>query len=101
MGWISTWAGRGLSGALTNRGRCWPLGKGNTGTYTRLPLPKNKERPSHTTGKFRGWLCTGCNTALGMANDDPRILRSLADYIERWQESYKEPGASLIQPSFL
>lgn len=55
----------------------------------------------HTTGKFRGWLCTGCNTALGMANDDPRILRSLADYIERWQESYKEPGASLIQPSFL
>lgn len=28
----------------------------------------------HTTGKFRGWLCTQCNIALGMINDKPELL---------------------------
>jgi hypothetical protein len=39
----------------------------------------------HTTGKFRGWLCTKCNTALGLADEDPKILRAIADYIERFR----------------
>lgn len=30
----------------------------------------------------RGILCGRCNTALGMANDDPDLLRRLADYLE-------------------
>jgi len=45
----------------------------------------------HSTGKrigrFRGWLCVGCNSALGYARDNPRILRDLADYLER-QEAH-------------
>jgi hypothetical protein len=36
----------------------------------------------HATGEFRGWLCASCNNALGMAKDDPAILRKLADYLE-------------------
>lgn len=36
----------------------------------------------HTTGKFRGWLCNKCNTAIGLAGEDPAILRALADYLE-------------------
>lgn len=56
----------------------------------------------HTTGAFRGWLCVGCNTALGSALDDPAILRKLADYLERFprdvkprQEPMKHPRKAL------
>ena len=37
----------------------------------------------HLTYAFRGWLCNQCNVALGMARDEPALLRSLADYLER------------------
>ncbi len=37
----------------------------------------------HAGGEFRGWLCHGCNTALGGAKDSAKILRLLADYLER------------------
>jgi hypothetical protein len=33
----------------------------------------------------RGVLCGRCNTALGMARDDPAVLRRMADYIESHQ----------------
>lgn len=36
----------------------------------------------HASGRFRGWLCTKCNVALGMAQDSPDILRKLANYLE-------------------
>lgn len=39
----------------------------------------------HSTGKFRALLCSGCNTALGMAKEDADRIRGLADYIERFQ----------------
>jgi len=38
---------------------------------------------SHAHGHFRGWLCTKCNTGLGMADDDPNILRRWIAYLER------------------
>lgn len=37
---------------------------------------------NHTTGEIRGVLCATCNAALGQAQDDPAILRSLADYLD-------------------
>jgi cytochrome c553 len=37
----------------------------------------------HATGVFRGLLCCRCNFALGYAQEDPAILRALADYIEK------------------
>ena len=36
----------------------------------------------HATGRVRGVLCHGCNTALGLADEDPHRLRVLADYLE-------------------
>ena len=36
----------------------------------------------HETGIVRGLLCRKCNFALGLANDDPSLLRTLADYVE-------------------
>lgn len=38
---------------------------------------------NHKTGKFRGWLCSGCNLALGNVRDSPETLRKLADYLEK------------------
>jgi hypothetical protein len=37
----------------------------------------------HCTGEVRGLLCHHCNTALGHAKDDPSILRSMIEYLER------------------
>ena len=42
----------------------------------------------HITGKFRGWLCNGCNSALGFAYDDPATLRALAEYLEQRKEAF-------------
>ena len=36
----------------------------------------------HVSGKVRGLLCHGCNTAIGSMGDDPSLLRAAADYIE-------------------
>ena len=37
----------------------------------------------HNEQTFRGWICDGCNLALGHAKDSPERLRKLADYLER------------------
>lgn len=36
----------------------------------------------HTTGAIRGFLCSHCNRALGLMDDDPALLRKLAEYVE-------------------
>jgi len=37
---------------------------------------------NHQTGQVRGLLCSGCNSALGMLQDDPEQVRALLKYIE-------------------
>ena len=36
----------------------------------------------HKNKHFRGWLCFGCNIALGAAKDSSKLLRKLADYLD-------------------
>ena len=37
----------------------------------------------HDTGKIRGLLCSSCNMALGMLNDDLELLKKAVDYLTR------------------
>jgi len=37
----------------------------------------------HKTGKFRGWICSDCNTILGKSFDDINYLKSLIEYLEK------------------
>ena len=39
----------------------------------------------HRTGKFRGWICAKCNSALGLTGDSPSLLRELANYLEEFE----------------
>ena len=36
----------------------------------------------HKTGKFRGWICWGCNVALGHVEDNKNILKKMVKYLE-------------------
>lgn len=38
---------------------------------------------NHVTGEVRGILCGMCNSALGLAKDDPEVLRGLLRYLEK------------------
>lgn len=37
----------------------------------------------HSSGKFRGWVCSPCNLAIGFAKDSPAKLREMANYLEK------------------
>jgi len=37
---------------------------------------------NHTTGKIRKLLCSSCNTALGLLDENPKIFSSFIKYIE-------------------
>lgn len=37
----------------------------------------------HSTGEFRGWLCSRCNSVLGYVNDDINLLEALTKYLIR------------------
>lgn len=36
----------------------------------------------HETGKVRGLLCSNCNRAIGLLQDNPDLLREAANYLE-------------------
>lgn len=38
----------------------------------------------HVSGVVRGLLCSPCNLMIGQASEDPSVLRSGADYLERF-----------------
>lgn len=40
----------------------------------------------HKTGKVRGLLCTKCNTALGMLNDNIKYFETAIEYLKSYEE---------------
>jgi hypothetical protein len=60
--------------------------QGNACGICGLDMGKGKGRHvdhCHATGNVRTLLCHLCNITLGMARDDPALLRAMADYVER------------------
>ena len=43
----------------------------------------------HDTGLVRALLCNACNMALGQVRENPRILRSMIEYVESWERKVK------------
>lgn len=57
----------------------------NNQCYICLKPPKNKMLcvdHNHETGLVRKLLCHGCNTALGLVNENPEVLKNMIKYIE-------------------
>lgn len=46
----------------------------------------------HKNGKVRGLLCTACNKALGLLNDDPVKVIKAHDYLLKYQEEHDDAG---------
>ena len=38
---------------------------------------------NHETGEAREWICDSCNTGLGRFKDDPKILKTAIDYLNK------------------
>ena len=56
-----------------------------TGCYICGGADKNKDLSidhDHLTGRVRGLLCSRCNLCVGKAEDNPELLRKMADYLE-------------------
>jgi hypothetical protein len=48
----------------------------------------------HATGRFRGWLCNGCNAALGYTRDNPEVIRMLIAYLQKSTAGQPDLAAS-------
>lgn len=41
----------------------------------------------HKTGRFRGWLCAGCNLSIGHARDSVEVLEKMIIYLKSFESS--------------
>lgn len=39
----------------------------------------------HISGEFRGWICTRCNTTLGLVKENTETLMALIEYINKYR----------------
>lgn len=51
--------------------------------YTRAKVAAFSVDHDHKTGKVRGLLCSPCNRALGLINDNPSVATRMASYLSR------------------
>lgn len=65
---------------LAQEDRCAICGEPETQTY-RGQVKRLAVDHDHDTGEVRGLLCSQCNRALGMFNDDAGRLRSAVEYL--------------------
>ena len=67
---------------LTQGGGCFICHRKDGGYVRNGRIARLAVDHDHETGMVRGILCKQCNQLLGMANDDPEILRAAIVYLE-------------------
>lgn len=65
----------------SQRGKCAICNKSEVATSSSGIKPLAIDH-SHQTGRVRGLLCTGCNTAIGLFRDDKRIFKMAIHYLK-------------------
>ena len=53
----------------------------------------------HETGQIRGLLCNKCNLLIGMADDNPALLRAAASYLEKCEP--RSENEQVCDPAFV
>lgn len=63
---------------VAQKGRCAICKKHQRDLKTRLAVDH-----CHTTNKVRKLLCSNCNSALGLVNEDIHIMKNMVKYIQQ------------------
>lgn len=63
-------------------GNCAICGKKESKKRNGRPVRLSVDH-DHATGIIRGLLCTRCNTAIGLFEENPRFLRQAVEYLQR------------------
>jgi hypothetical protein len=66
---------------------CWVCGATESiiaGKPTRLVIDHDHDKEG--VESIRGILCHHCNLAIGYGEDNPALLRRMAEYVERYEE---------------
>lgn len=67
----------------SQNGVCAICGRSETSKHQNGKIKRLSVDHNHKTYKIRGLLCQCCNAAIGMAKDDPKVLRKAAEYLEK------------------
>lgn len=73
-------------------GKCDICGGNPDGRWKELSIDH-----CHSTGQFRGMLCTDCNTGIGKFKDDPELIRRAANYVEHYKQSVSEDSSERVR----
>lgn len=68
---------------LRQNGACFICKKKESDLHQSGQIKRLAVDHDHKTGKIRGLLCSKCNKALGLINDDFNIALNICDYIQQ------------------
>lgn len=92
-GMVSMWKGKKRPEISGENHHNWKGGRSSHYIVKTAPRPKPKQCEicgrggrivfdhCHKSGKFRGWICSNCNSTLGFVNDNCIILAQMVNYL--------------------
>lgn len=59
----------------------WAMRNLNSFQFAPALKPFLEKENDHVTGQFRGWICHGCNTGIGLLGDTVDSVKAALDYM--------------------